>query len=636
MHSARTRSSIGLGFFAIAALFFAIVAIWLSTVSNTNTYLQQLNQGESQRQLVFAMRDAAHQRNLALFRMVALQDVFARDSEYLRFKESAGHFIAARQQLLEHYLTEDTVEHWHRLKPLIQHSETLQNAIVELIMEDNNAAALAVIEQEFIPTQRDVSQQLTNMLGSAREDIVAKLNSARDATQTHYHIILLLILLATSIGYLIAKTVLRRNDEAHNVLLRKNRQISAINTAISKPHTSLEEQVNIILRLGCELLSMDGGLLLEAHLNTPATVLDRYPKDLPPPIVNNQKLLNYLVKPSEKSAILVFDSTSSDCNSDLLSQALQESENTSLIATPLNTSKSTHHVVVFTRSKNVPLNTESTELLQLLGNKLAVLLDQQETLERLQDAKLAAETANKTKTAFLANITHELRTPLHRIIHHIESLYEKLAEQQQPECIADVNKIQESSQQLCALISNLLDVTQLESGNMVMNHQQLDIEALLRDTQNDLNPQVTQSNLQFDTYILNELGNMHCDADRIRQVIHNLLSFCGKLPQPSKISLTAWREPSPEGDWLYLEVKDTANGISKKQLNQLFKLNFTDSPEGDKKSIHQEIRLAITKKVCELLGGDILAESHPHQSTIFTICLPCHAQPHSGVVSATA
>jgi signal transduction histidine kinase len=147
---------------------------------------------------------------------------------------------------------------------------------------------------------------------------------------------------------------------------------------------------------------------------------------------------------------------------------------------------------------------------------------------------------------------------------------------------------------------------------------------------------ITKSDNQFESQILNELGTMHSDAHRIRQVLVSLLSFADKLTQHGKISLTVWREPDPEDDWLYFEVKDTSNGISKKQLNHLFKLVIADTPDHDKTAISPEIQLAISKKICELLGGDILVDSTPRDGTTFTVCLPCHSQQQTGMASITA
>ena len=636
MQSARTHSTISLGFFAIAALFFAIVAIWLATVSNTDANLRQLNRGESQRQLVFAMRDAAHQRNLALFRMVALKDVFARDSEYLRFKESAGHFIAARQQLLEHHLNANTATHWQRLKPLIQHSETLQNAIVELIMADDNSAALSLIQQEFIPTQRQVSRKLSNMLDTARGDIAENLDSASATTQTQYRIILLLVLVATSIGYVIAKTVLRRSDEAHNVLVAKNQQIHAINAAVSKSQTPIEDQINNILQLGCEFLGMERGLLIGGLPDHPAAILARCPADDPVESSNEQKLLDALPRSMKNAEILVISTDASAVDASPLPVALTQTNITSVIAAPLITGTATKHIVTFVHRQAARLNSESLELIQLLGNKIAVLLEQQETLSQLQNAKLAAEAADKTKTVFLANVSDELRTPLHSIIHHSESLQEMAQQHKHQEYVSDLEKIHESSQKLCSLISNLLDMTQLESGNLELAPQPIDIESLLRDIESPMESLITKSGNQFESQILNELGTMFSDADRIRQVLVTLLSFSGKQTHQGKVSLTTWREPCPEGDWLYLEIKDTSNGISKKQLNHLFKLIIADSIDQDKTAMGPEVQLAISKKICELLGGDILVDSKPNHGTTFTVCLPCQWQTQHAATSATA
>jgi signal transduction histidine kinase len=199
-----------------------------------------------------------------------------------------------------------------------------------------------------------------------------------------------------------------------------------------------------------------------------------------------------------------------------------------------------------------------------------------------------------------------------------------------------LEKIHESSQKLCSLISNLLDMTQLESGNLELAPQPIDIESILRDIESPMESLITKSGNQFESQILNELGTMFSDADRIRQVLVTLLSFSGKQTHQGKVSLTTWREPCPEGDWLYLEIKDTSNGISKKQLNHLFKLIIADSIDQDKTAMGSEVQLAISKKICELLGGDILVDSKPNHGTTFTVCLPCQWQTQHAATSATA
>ncbi|WP_455209830.1 sensor histidine kinase [Kaarinaea lacus] len=636
MQTTYTRSTISLGFFAIAALFFAIVAIWLVMVSNNNANLRQLDRGENQRQLVFAMRDAAHQRNLSLFRMAALQDAFARDSEYLRFKEAAGNFILARQQLLGQYLNKNTSEHWQNLKPLVRRSEKLQNAIVDLIMEDNNAAALSLIQQDFIPTQRRVSRQLSKMLDSARQDIADKLDTASNATQTHYQIILLLVLVATSIGYMIAKEVLRRNELAQNILRTKNQQIQALNDATSNPHSSIEAQIDKVLQLGCDYLSMESGLLIRNGQNTPATIINRHSQATISTGFDEEKLLAQL--PELTNSPEIFATTASYVKeSDLrLRHAMHETNISALVAVSVNTTSFIDYVAVFANSKNTALSDDTNELAPLLGNKLAALLDQQEILSQLSNARHAAETANKTKTVFLTNITDELQTPLHRIEYQYKTLQEKIQQRNHMEYADDLQVIQESSQQLSSLISNLLDITQLESGNMTVHRISVDIEPMLQNIEDILKPSFSSAENIFKIEILNDLGTIHSDSNRIQQVLVSLIGFANKLTHQGNISLIVWREPCPEDDWLYFEIKDTSNGISKKQLNHLFKMIISDSLDTDRAPVSPEIQLAISKRICELLGGDILVDSKPGHGTTFTVCIPCHSQQQQSITSMQA
>ena len=626
MQNSRAQSSIGIGFFGIAVLFLAIIAIWLAMVSHNNANIRRLNRGELQRQLIFTMRDVAQQRNLALFRMAALQDAFERDAEYLRFTDSAGHFIAARQQLLKKYFDNTTADYWHRLKPLIQRSEKLQNTIVGLVMEDKNAAALKLIQQEFIPIQRRVSLVLSDMLASAREDILKKLDKTGAATQSYYQIILLLVLVATSLGYAIAKIVLRRSDEAQNLLLDKNRQIRALNDATSGPHTSIEQQIRNLLQLGCEYLSMENGVIVRDEAGRITNTISRYPETEELPADHSREFWEILLTTVKSQGMLLATIAALPGEHAALRGAMHEQNIATIIATSLNTGQADTYTVVLSHSKNSRISADANELIELISNKLAVLLDQQETLSQLQNAKLAAEAASKNKSVFLANLTSTLRTPLRCIIGHSAILQDKTRQLENLEFIEELQLIYESSQQLDSLIANLSDMAQLETGSMELQRQPVELEALLHDIETVLEPMVNKSDNQFSSQILNELGVIHSDSVRIRQILLSLLCFSGKLTRRGQITLTVWREPGPDDDWLFFEVKDTGSGFSKKQINNLFKLTFANSPEPDKTIINPQFPLAISKNICQLLGGDILVDSKPDHGTMFTVCLPCHSQ----------
>jgi len=614
----RAQKSIVLGFCAIAMLFFVIVAVWLAMASNHNASIQQIHISELQQQLIFTMRNAAYERNLALFRMATLQDPFARDTEYLQFKAAAVKFIVARQQLLESHLDENIADNWQRLKPGIRQSETLQNTIVDLITEENNTAALQLIHSQFIPLQRQVSKELTTMLASARENMDGKLSTARSTTRSQYQLVLLLVLAATSIGYVIARTVLQRSQEAENVLLSKNRQIRAFSAVTSSLHKTVDEQIEDILQLGCGFLGMKCGLLIRAEPDGATTVLSRYCNEGQIQPLRQQAIADILTTAVKKIAVSELTLDTLMTNEPGLAEALQRQYISTLIMASIDISGPASAKVAFIHDKKVSLGYDSNDMIQLIGNKLAVLMEQQETLSQLQNAKHTAETANKAKNAFLNHITHKLQPSLSAIIGHGESLQQQLRLNDHTQYLNDLGKIDVSSRRLHTLISNLLDLTKLESGSMEFAQQPFDIESVLQEATKNLESLMYEKDGQ--------LGTMIGDSARIHQVIASLLSFLESQNGHGKIQLTAWREQSPEDDWLYLEVKHNGTGMSKKQLNQLFKLA---ADPYDREKYSPQVDLAISKKLCEQLGGDILVDSKPDSGTIFTVCLPCNSQQHS-------
>jgi K+-sensing histidine kinase KdpD len=622
IYSNRAQTSIILGFFAIAALFFAIVAIWLIMVFNHNNNIQQINHSDSRRQLIFTMRDAAYQRNIALFRMAVLRDAFARDAEHLRFKAAAVKFIVARRQLLKSQLSDDIKSRWLRLKPGIQQSENLQNTIVDLISEDKNTAALNLIQSRFIPLQRTVSRELTKMLNIASDNIDGNLTTASATIKTQYQVILLLALIATSLGYLIARTVLRRSRNAETLLLNKNRQIHAFTSITADTSRPIEEQLNDVLQLGCRFLAVKCGILIRAEPNDSVTVLSRYCNSQLGDALFEQTTLHRLfaVTKHASNAILTTDTLAS--GDPTLAEILQRQHITTLITATVYGSVSA--TVVFMHDKNISPGNEVTDLSQLVSNKLAVLLDQQETLLQLQNTKDAAETASKNRNVFLNHIARKLQSPLSTIIGQGELLYDRMLRDHQSQYLNDLDKIDTSSRQLRVSISNLLDLTQLESGSMEFARQPFDVESLWRQTAEDLDTAISQNDNHIQLLSLNNLGTMVGDPSKTARVLTILLKFASNLTSQKKIFLTAWREHDPEDDWLYWEVKNSAAGICKKQVNQLFKLPTTDDLE--KHPFGSQIDLVIGKKLCEQLGGNILVDSKPGSGITFTVCLPCHAR----------
>ena len=189
---------------------------------------------------------------------------------------------------------------------------------------------------------------------------------------------------------------------------------------------------------------------------------------------------------------------------------------------------------------------------------------------------------------------------------------------------------------MLSLISNILDLTKIEVGKIELAMETYEIKSMLDEVEVSLKPLVDKNDNQLNLQVLNDLGSMYTDSTKLRQVLLNLLNNAAKFTHKGTITLTAWREPCPEDDWLYVEVKDSGIGMSKKQINNLFKVFSQASPNISKNYGGSGLGLAIGKKICELLGGDIVVESEPDKGSTFTICLPYRMHQHQLDIQAIA
>jgi signal transduction histidine kinase len=620
----QTKTFLTLGFLALGLLFLAVVGVWTKTVSTNNNNLLKMSHEQDQRHLIFSMRDASHQRALSLYRMANMSDPFERDEEYLRFKQFAVQFISARQTLLEHYLSEPEQRIWDQIRPLIGRGEKIQNRIVDLIVDDKPEQAHRLIQEDLLPIQSTVMQELTNMLSFTRGEMDQNLHRASQESRRHYVLILVLVGVALVVGLLIANYVTKRTQAAEKWLVDQHQKIRTLYEAASRTGQTPEQQARNILRLGCEFLGLHTGVIVKTHsAQKQFEVLCGYSDNANMTFPSRMPLKNSFIETTMNSQCpTAVQSAETDGSSD---QCVLLEKTKAYIAMPVLVNDSRYGVVAFLSNsvKSAPFTEADRELVRLIASWVSFTLERQQAQQQLREAKDAAESANRTKSVFLANMSHELRTPLHTIIGYSDLLKEEVEENQHTQYSEDLDIIQASGQHLLSLISNLLDLTKIEMGKIELNCETTDIAPLLDEAAVSIKPLSEKNHNSFDVTCLNNVGTVYTDTGKLRQILLNLLNNACKFTHKGKISLTAWREQCPEGDWLYLEVKDTGIGMSKKQINNLFKLFSQASPEISKNYGGSGLGLAISKKICETLGGDIVVDSEPDNGSTFTVCLPC-------------
>jgi signal transduction histidine kinase/CheY-like chemotaxis protein/CHASE3 domain sensor protein len=268
---------------------------------------------------------------------------------------------------------------------------------------------------------------------------------------------------------------------------------------------------------------------------------------------------------------------------------------------------------------------------------MGIIRDITERLKAQQDLALARDQAleaSRAKSTFLANMSHELRTPLNAIIGYSEMLQEEAEDAGQQDFVPDLDKIHAAGQHLLGLINAVLDLSKIEAGKMDLYLETFDIGTLVNETVAVVQPLVEKNANQLVVRYSDGLGSMHADITKVRQVLFNLLSNASKFTKQGEINLDVTRESagvsagpsSQSGDWIAFAVKDTGIGLTHEQMGKLFQ-EFSQADASTTRNYGGTgLGLSLSRRLCRMMGGDILVESEPGKGSTFTLRLPALVQ----------
>ena len=279
-------------------------------------------------------------------------------------------------------------------------------------------------------------------------------------------------------------------------------------------------------------------------------------------------------------------------------------------------------VISFALSGFCLLGNRFRELRLSLEASNSVALKQLEEIkiksEALQVAQVAAEAASKAKSQFLANMSHELRTPLNAIIGYSEMLQEEADDLGTPEIKPDLQKIHGAGKHLLGLINDILDLSKIEAGKMTLYLETFEVQTLLNEVAATVQPMINKNGNQLTLEVAPEIGSMRADVTKVRQTLFNLLSNASKFTDKGSITLRARRQ----GADLVFDVIDSGIGMTPEQVGRLFQAFAQADASTSKKYGGTGLGLALSRKFCQLMGGDLTVASEAGKGSTFTATIP--------------
>ena len=250
--------------------------------------------------------------------------------------------------------------------------------------------------------------------------------------------------------------------------------------------------------------------------------------------------------------------------------------------------------------------------------------DTQKLNDKLEVALKKAEDASLSKTSFLHNMSHDIRTPMNAVLGYAQLMKDELKGKGMPETLEHLEKLQQSGNLLLSIINNVLDMARIESGRMEIDESYTQIEYILQDLFEIFDDEAKKKNIALHYTINVEHEHILTDVTKVKEIFVNILSNAMKyIPSGGSVMINVDELPCSEPGYMIVRtrVSDTGIGMSQEYLTNIFEAFTRERNTTKSKIAGTGLGMSIVKKYVELLGGTIDVESELGKGSTFTVTL---------------
>jgi signal transduction histidine kinase len=219
-------------------------------------------------------------------------------------------------------------------------------------------------------------------------------------------------------------------------------------------------------------------------------------------------------------------------------------------------------------------------------------------------------------------MSHELRTPLNAVIGYSEILLEDVPDQGDAQRRSDLQRINDAGKHLLSLVTEVLDISKIERNDSDVKAETFDVALIIQQIKATCDSLAKVKKNELVLELQPDLGTMHNDAVKFRQILLNLLSNAAKFTSNGRIVVSALRRPGETGDEIEVSVVDSGIGMTPDEISRLFKRFSQASADTEKRFGGSGLGLSICASFCVLMGGAIKVDSAVGKGSRFTAVIP--------------